>query len=172
MATEGTSWQNELSPYHILCLSKHQCHLCWSGLGCGAWAGPWRRGVGFPFAPTDPGAEMLQHPRAASPPHFWHLPNQSYSWGGHRPQAAGIEIPTWGPTQAQRALGALPCPDKTSNGLLLETAECWALNPLCSVTEPQAHSGAQQRHHKLHNLSGFCTKNTKNILPVRLLFPA
>lgn len=63
---------------------------------------------------------------------FWHWQSQGYSW-----------------------------PAKPSNGCYWEQQKCWAWNPLCSAAEPQAHSGAHQGHHKLHNPSGFCTKMLK-----------
>lgn len=112
-------------------------------------------------------------------------------WVWDAPTSQGCQpCPTSGPCRARATAGeatrllepgkGIPAspdssgpalPDKTSKGLLVERAKMLGFEPLCLVTEPQAPSGVQQRQHTLHNPSGFCTKNKKNILPVCLFFP-
>lgn len=83
----------------------------------------------FPPAPTDPGSEMHQRPRAANP--------SSSSTCRARATAGeatgtGKEIPASGSQDKTRQL---PCLRRSRSGCSWKQQQCWALNALCSVTE-------------------------------------
>lgn len=115
----GESRGNEFSPpsHSVSTQTPISVVLVRAGLWCLA-AGQTQGGSGrrervLPSAPTDPGSEMHQHPRAASPFPAPALPEPELQLG--RPQ--GKEIPTSrSQNKTQTALGALPSQAMAATG--------------------------------------------------------